>query len=76
MCRACAYHEREDLEVPACEPEQTEAQATGDLLRVGARMLLVVVGFFALCTFGCASCIAFGPDRPNAQQAPPHLPLH
>ena len=75
MCRACAYHGREDLEVSGCEPEQTEAQATGDLLRVGARMLLVVMGFFLLCTFGCASCIAFGPDRPGSQHAPLHPPM-
>jgi hypothetical protein len=75
MCRACAYHGRGDLEVSGCEPEQTEAQATGDLLRVGARMLLVVVGFLLLCTFGCASCIAFGPDRPASQRAPLHPPM-
>lgn len=74
MCRACAYPEREDLEVSGCEPEQSEAQATDDLLRVGARMLLVVAGFLLLCTFGCASCMAFGPDRPPSQRAPLHPP--
>ena len=72
MCRACAYHGREDLEAPGCEPDQTEAQATSDLLRVGARMLLVVAGFLLLCTFGCASCMAFGPDRPASPRAPLH----
>jgi hypothetical protein len=72
MCRACADHGREDLDVSGCEPDQTEAQATSDLLRVGARMVMVVVGFLLLCTFGCASCIAFGPDRPASQRAPLH----
>jgi hypothetical protein len=75
MCRSCADGGREDLEVSGCEPDQTEAEATSDLLRVGARMMVAVVGFVLLCTLGCASCIAFGPDRPGSQQAPLHPPM-
>jgi hypothetical protein len=76
MCRWCSDDARESLEISVsiCEPEQTEAEATSDLLRVGARMALVVVGFFALATLGCVSCMAFGPDRAGSQHAP--LPLH
>ena len=75
MCRSCSEERREGLEGSGCEPDQTEAEATSDLLRVGARMMVVVVGFLMLCTFGCASCIAFGPDRPGSQQAPLHPPM-
>ena len=76
MCRACSDESRDYLEASICEPEQTEAQATSDLLRVGARIALVVVGFFTLCTFGCVSCMAFGPDRAGSQHAPLHPPAH
>ena len=75
MCRSCSDDRREAHEVSGCEPDQTEAQATSDLLRVGARMMVVVVGFLMLCTFGCASCMAFGPDRPGSHQAPLHPPM-
>ena len=75
MCRSCSYSRGEGLEVFGCEPDQTEAEATGDLLRVGARILLVMVAFFTLCTLGCVSCMAFGPDRPGSQQAPLHPPI-
>lgn len=72
MCRTCSDDRAEDLEFSVCEPDQTEAQATEDLLRVGARIVLVVMGFFTLCTFGCVSCMAFGPDRQASHQAPLH----